>query len=480
MEKRAVRLISFGAMVRTPFFLFLLAAVGASQNPLTPGLKPFISYDDPVIALEHIRVIDGTGAPAREDQTIVIDHGRIGALGAAAAVAIPAGARRISLANATVIPGLVGMHEHLFYWSPPGLPIIGEQLYSFPRMYLAAGVTTARTAGSVEPYTDLNLKKWIDEGRMPGPKLHVTIGYLEGKGMFTPQMAEIDTPEQARAFVDYWASQGADSFKAYMNIERAPLAAAIQAAHAHGLKLTGHLCSVGFREAAAMGIDNLEHGIIAPDGELIPGKQPDVCPPDQSAILKVDVNGEAVQQTIRELVGHHVAVTSTLAVLEANVPIQPRFQDALSPSTALAYFARRSQFTQVGFQHSADELRVEVAFERAFAKAGGLLMAGADPTGSGGALAGFADQRNIELLVQGGFTPLEAIRIATLNGAEFMGIADRIGSIAVGKQADLVVIDGDPGTKIADIEKVTTVFKDGVGFDSAKLLQSVRGHVGQN
>ena len=469
--------------MRLRFFVLLswCSVALLAQTNLAPGLEPFIAYDDAVIALEHVRVIDGTGAAAREDQTIVIAHGRIQAVGAASSVQVPAGARRLDLQNQTVIPGIVGMHEHLFYWSPPGSTIIGEQPYSFPRMYLASGVTTARTAGSVEPYTDLNLKKWIDEGRMPGPKLHVTIGYLEGKATFSPQMALIETPEQARAFVDYWAGQGADSFKAYMNIAREPLRAAIAEAHARGLKLTGHLCSVGFREAAAMGIDSLEHGIIAPDGELIPGKQPDVCPANGgSVIVKLDVNSEAVQQTIRDLVEHHVAITSTLAVIEAQPPLGPRFQDALTPSTALAYFARRALLSETSRQLSAGEIRVETAFERAFVKAGGLLMAGADPTGFGGALAGFADQRNIELLVDGGFTPVEAIRIATLNGAQFLGLAAKTGSIAVGKDADLVVINGDPSRRIADIEKVTTVFKDGIGFDSANLLESIRGHVGMN
>ncbi|MGD0869189.1 MAG: amidohydrolase family protein [Bryobacteraceae bacterium] len=111
-------------------------------------------------------------------------------------------------------------------------------------------------------------------------------------------------------------------------------------------------------------------------------------------------------------------------------------------------------------------------------KAGGLLIAGADPTGNGGALAGFADQRNIELLVEGGFTPVEAIRIATFNGAKYLGETDRIGSIAAGKQADLVVIDGNPAARIADIRKVTLVFKDGAGYDPAKLLDSMKGAAG--
>jgi imidazolonepropionase-like amidohydrolase len=124
------------------------------------------------------------------------------------------------------------------------------------------------------------------------------------------------------------------------------------------------------------------------------------------------------------------------------------------------------------------QMKKEMQFEHEFAKAGGLLLAGSDPTGSGGVLAGFGDQREIELLVEAGFTPVEAIQIATSNGAEFMGESASIGTIAPGKQADLVVIHGDPSTKIEDIEKVETVFKDGVGYDSAKLIDSVRGVVG--
>jgi len=129
---------------------------------------------------------------------------------------------------------------------------------------------------------------------------------------------------------------------------------------------------------------------------------------------------------------------------------------------------------------SALRIQRESEFERAFVNAGGLLMAGADPTGNGSALAGFADQRNIELLVAAGFSFAEAIRIATLNGAKFLGLDDRIGSISAGKRADLAVIEGDPSSHIEDIEKVRIVFKNGVGYDSARLLESVRGMVGMH
>ena len=196
--------------------------------------------------------------------------------------------------------------------------------------------------------------------------------------------------------------------------------------------------------------------------------------------MQLDMASEPVQRTILELVKHGVAVTSTLAVFENAPPLQPRFLDALSPGMALSYLASRARITEERSHRSKMEIRKELEFERAFVKAGGLLMAGADPTGNGSALAGFADQRNIELLVEGGFTPVEAIHIATWNGAKFLGLENQIGSIAPGKQADLAVIEGDPSTRIADIEKVRIVFKDGVGYDSAKLLESVRGSVGMH
>jgi len=465
--------------------LLLLALGALAQSRFLPGTKPFVAVDAPVIALEHVRVIDGTGAPALENQTIVIDHGKIAAIGPAASTAVPAGAQALDLSGHTVIPGLVGMHEHLFYPSGGGIPMYTEQAFSFPRLYLACGVTTARTAGSLEPYTDLNLKRLIDDGRMPGPKMHITGPYLEGKGSIAgPQMHELTGPDDAVRTVDYWASEGVTSFKAYMNITRAELQAAVDEAHKHGIKVTGHLCSVGFREAAAIGIDNLEHGLLV-DTEFHPSKQPDVCPPQgvtRGEIARLDLTSAPVKEMIADLVAHHVAITSTLSVFEAfdasRPPLEQRFLDAVSSQAAVSYLSARARARGGEDSPNVLALKKELAFEYAFAKAGGLLMFGADPTGNGGALAGFADQRNLELLVEGGFTPLEAIRIATYNGAQYLGELDRIGSVAPGKQADLVVIEGNPAVRIADVQKVKWVFKDGVGYDPGKLLNSIRGEAG--
>jgi len=470
--------------VKAISLLLLLAGAASAQSAFTPGVKPFLSVDSPVVALRHVRVIDGTGAAPAEDQTLVIDRGKIAAVGPFASTETPAGAQVLDLGGATVIPGLVGMHEHLFYPSGGGIPMYNEQAFSFPRLYLASGITTARTGGSLEPYTDLNVKRLIDSGRMPGPKLFVTGPYLEGPGSFAAQMHELTGPEDAVRTVDYWAAEGVTSFKAYMNITRAELKAAIDAAHRHGIKVTGHLCSVGFREAAALGIDNLEHGLLV-DTEFHPGKQPDVCPPQavtRGEMAGLDMNSAPLKETIADLVAHHVAITSTLAVFEAfdgsRPPLAQRFLDAVNPEAAISYLGSRARARGGADSPALAQLHKELEFEMAFVKAGGLLMTGADPTGNGGALAGFADQRNLEILVEGGFTPLEAIRIATSNAAGFLGESARIGAIAAGKQADLVVLDGNPAAHIADIEKVKLVFKDGAGYDPAKLMDSVRGAAG--
>jgi len=458
---------------------------------LSPEVKAFVTVDAPTVALTHVKVIDGTGAAARDDQTIVIANGRIQSVDAAGKTAVPADAKVLDLHGYTVIPGLVGMHDHLVY--PAGAGFYAEMGYSFPRLYLASGVTTIRTTGSLEPYTDIELKKQIDAGKAPGPKIRITGPYLEGEGSFAVQMHALTSPEDARKTVAFWAEQGATSYKAYMFITRAELGAAIDEAHKRGIKVTGHLCSVSFREAAALGIDDLEHGLLV-DTDFVPDKKPDACPPTGPALMQlaqIDINGSAVQQTIRELVAHHVAVTSTLPVFEMFLPDRPSLQqrmlDALSPDARATFLANKVRVGDSAFlrqRYGAETspwpalLKKEMQFERAFVEAGGLLLAGEDPTGIGGVIAGFGDQREVELLVEAGFTPVEAIRIASFNGAQFMGEADRIGSIAPGKQADLVVIHGDPSANIADIEKVETVFKDGIGYDSAKLINSVRGLVG--
>ena len=474
------------------FGSLLVAATTAAQTQKASDVADFVSVDTPVFVLNHVRVIDGTGAPGKEDQAIVIANGKIQSIGPAASAQIPQGAQRMERSGYTVIPGLVGMHDHLYYTdsyaiqvkegriSEPGL-FVAEIPYTAPRLYLAAGVTTMRTTGSLEPYTDLKVKSRIDANLMPGPNIDATAPYLEGAPTRFAQMHELTGPDDAKRMVDYWAAEGMTSYKAYMNITREELGVAIQLAHAHKLKLTGHLCSVTWPEAVALGIDDLEHGPVFTDTEFVADKKPDACPAGgSSSWAKLDVNGAQVRQLIHDLISHRVAVTSTLPVFEAGVPgrpkLQPRVLNAMSAESAQSYLTARAN-VQLNSPMTV-LLRKEMDFEVAFVRAGGLLLAGPDPTGNGGVLPGFGDQHEIELLVEAGFTPVEAIQIATQNGALYLGQQDRIGTLAPGKQADLVLIKGDPSKRIDEIENVETVFKAGIGYDSKKLIDSVRGQVG--
>jgi imidazolonepropionase-like amidohydrolase len=465
----------------------LNAPVNAAPPVLAKPVQAFVVHAEPVLAIVHVRVIDGNGTPARDDQTVVLRDGRIAAVGSH--VPVPDGAPVIDAGGQTLIPGLVGMHDHMFYPAPKVNPDALEALYpeqasSFPKLYLAGGVTTIRTTGSTEPYTDLELKKAIDAGALAGPKMHTTGPYLEGKGSFAPQMHELTGADDARRTVEYWISEGATSFKAYMHITRAELSAAILAAHARDIKVTGHLCSIGLAEAADLGIDDLEHGLLV-DTEFTEGKQPDVCPDPRAAaahLATLSADGAAIQGLIRHLVDRHVAVTSTLPVFETFVPGRApqdaRVLDAMLPETRREYLESRERLAGIKDSPWPKLFALEMAFERDFVKKGGTLLAGLDPTGFGGVIAGYGDQREVELLVEAGFAPVEAIRIATLNGARFLGEDREIGSIEVGKAADLVLVKGNPAARIQDIENVVLVFKDGVGYDPARLVKAANGTVG--
>jgi imidazolonepropionase-like amidohydrolase len=489
----------------SPFF-FCLAALSSSGlaraqgfDALGPQVRKYVGVGTPRVVLEHVLVIDGTGSAPIPDRNVSIEGGKITAITPGADLPPKDGTTIMNLRGYSVMPGIVGMHDHLFYLSRPNLaadssfdgPALFLQMsFSAPRLYLANGVTTARTAGSADPYTDLRLQQAIEAGGVPGPHLDVTGPYLEGASSNPNlQMRQLTGPEDARQTVAYWADRGMTSFKAYAHITREELAAAVKEAHRRGLKVTGHLCSVTYAEAAEIGIDNLEHGFFA-NTELDPGKKPDTCSASGGdfTLEHMTPGSPEANRLIATLISHHVAVTSTLPSTAAAVPtdttvdgrppIRAAVLEAMAPSAREAYFYSRNR-PRSPDSKAALLLRRDMDLERAFVAAGGLLLAGPDPVGVGGLVPGFADQREIELLVEGGFPPVEAIRIATLNGATFLGRQDRIGSIAAGKNADLVVMKGDPAARITDIENVEIVFKDGVGYDSRKLLDSAKGHYGE-
>lgn len=459
--------------------LLAAAPLAARQPALSGEVLRYVSVREPVVALVGARVIDGTGAPAVDGRTILLRDGRIEAFGPDAQVQIPAGARVIDVAGRTVVPGLVGMHDHTYY-SYGGFST--QMWYTGPRLYLAGGVTTIRTAGSQHPYAELNMKRSIDAGLQPGPRVHPSGPYLNGPVGAGAAQSPLEGEDDARRVVAYWASEGATWLKASGGISRAVLGAVIDEAHRHGIGVTGHLCSVTFREAAALNIDNLEHGFIT-NSDYIANKQPDVCPPDNMvAQVDVDLASPAVAATYRDLVANGVVVTSTLSVYEGfmpdRAPLDPRVLDALAPHAREALEQFRAQL-EAGEGLTVPALLFEkmMRWERGFAAAGGVLVAGVDPWGSG-SLPGYGDQRNYELLVEAGFSPPEVVRIMTLNGARLLRQDDLYGSIEPGKLADLVVLRGDLTADPTVIRNVELVFRDGVGYDPAKLVADVRGQVG--
>lgn len=467
----------------------LLCAVplaGQTADKLSPALKQrYVTVAEPVVALTNVTLIDGTGAAPKRGQTVVLQGGRIAAVGAAGAVRIPDGARVMDLAGHTVIPGLVGVHNHLFYTAAGGRRVQASN--TSPKLYLASGVTTIRTTGSNSAYADINLKSAVDAGTSPGPRIHVTAPYMTGV-QGAGYMTAIGSPEQARRFVNYWGDEGATWLKAYTEIRGDDFKAAIDAAHARGMKVTGHICSVSFQEAVALGIDNLEHGLFTAS-DFAPGKQKDACPTNITATSTSAANANpdaaAWKNTIKAMVDRKVSMTSTLAIYEPGVPnraaLDARTSEAMAPEIRDAYQAQRKRIDeQTNPPFTEAMFRNAMAFERAFVAAGGLLGAGVDPTGIGGALPGYGDQRNYQLLLEAGFTPVQTIQIMTLNGARILGIDRDVGTVQAGKLADLVVLKGDLLADPAGIRNTVLVFKDGVGYDPAPLVAAVKGQVGIN
>ena len=473
----------FAALALTPP-LVAQAPTGAQPatgaRSMSNAVRQFVSVDAPVVALTNARLIDGTGTAAREGQTIVIEGEMIRAVGRTGSVTIPSGARVIDLAGHTVIPGLVGMHDHMYYSSP----VSGSMKmmpFSYPKLFMAAGITTIRTTGSVDPYQEINLKASIAKGQTVGPEIIVTGPYLQGPQNQATTMYPLQAGEDARRLVKYWTEEGVTWFKAYTTITREALGAAIDEAHKHGAKVTAHLCSVTYREAVALKIDHLEHGLFA-STDFHPKKQADRCPSDgDSVFAQLDVSSAQVQQTIRAMVDAKVALTSTLAVYElsapSRVPVDQRVLDALHPDVSkyISEWYARGRTANDSLWRRAMVKGME--FERAFVKAGGLLAAGADPCCLS-AIAGYADHRNFELLVEAGFTAEQAVQIMSANGAKVLGIDGRVGTIAPGRQADLVILRGDLTRSAADIRNVATVFRKGVGYDPVKLTAAAKGLVG--
>ncbi|WP_300543554.1 amidohydrolase family protein [Maricaulis sp.] len=461
-----------------PAILLALAvpAAFASQPPqmLSESVTRHIRVDARQLALTGIQVIDGSGGPAQTDQTVLIENGRILAVGADGALAIPEGFERLDMDGHTVIPGFVGLHNHLHH---PGVPV---SHHAAPHLYLAGGVTTLFSAGSAAPLAELNMAGAVSRGLGPGPDMRIAAPYVTGPGG-NWVMPRPETPGDARAFVDYWASAGVAGFKLYRHVTPAIAAAVIEHAHTHGLAVTGHLCSLTFQEAAEMGIDRIEHGFLSMS-DLVADKARGECPSTLSSLETAEMDGPEIAAIVESLVARDVTLTSTLAIIESHFAHRPqgdpRAIEMLSADARAAYDAR-----QTALRARRDTTRFTpelfnrvLSFERGFVAAGGRLVAG--PDNGRHVVPGYGDQRNLELLVEAGFPVAEAVRIMTHNGAVELGLGSDRGLVRAGYRADLVVVAGDLAADPAVIRSTVYVFRDGHGYDPESLADAARGDVG--
>jgi len=329
--------------------LLALGAAPAPEGPtanfspadFSPADRAFVAYPQPDLFFEDVQLVDGTGSAPRQHVSVLVRAGRIAAIGAAGRLKAPAGVAAIDGRGKTLLPGFVMVHEHLFYPSPRGGEY-EEYPYSFSRLYLAGGTTTLRTAGSMAPYADINTARAVARGEQPGPDIDATGPYLEGPKLLSAKMAGLRDAADAARTVEFWAEAGATSFKAYNFVTRDELKAAIDAAHRRGLKLTGHLCSVTYGEAAAMGIDNLEHS-FAVATDFVKSKQPDQCPSSaetMASLAALDPDGPEIGGLMRRLIENKVALTSTLTVFETFAAGRPEAplaaRELLSPQLRAA------------------------------------------------------------------------------------------------------------------------------------------------
>ncbi len=466
--------------------LILLVAVGhiCYGQTLSKQVMEYVAVKDSIVLIKNVTIIDGTGGEVKTNQDIILIKDRIVAIGQSEDIDIPEGAYEIDGTGKTVIPGLIMMHEHLFHAKPFfGIFKIIQMANTFPQMYLAGGVTTMRTAGGFEVNSDLNIKKLIESGRRVGPNIDVSTPHIEREGFeeFIPQLQSLYGEESIENWLNYWFDKGVTSVKVYNNLTKEDLKEIIRVAHGRDIKVTGHLCSITHREAAELGIDNLEHSFdVATD--FVKDKPENKCVFTGQSLIDLDDNDPELLSLMKFLIEKNVTLTYTPVVIEpytgrevvpggGEASLAPYLLEQLKQAHANALNTKGDSLSMIS-------LKKEMKRILKFHAMGGKITVGSDPTGAGKTLAGHANQRMIEVLIETGFTIEESIKISTLNGAEYLGIDKETGTIEAGKRADLVLIDGDLSKDVTTIRNMEIVFKNGVGFNSEKIFESVKGKVG--
>jgi imidazolonepropionase-like amidohydrolase len=422
------------------------AALDGMAN-LAKVASSFSSEPAAVTAIMGGRLIDGTGRPPVEDSVVLLRGGKIVAAGAAASVPIPRGTEFVDAKGKSVLPGLWEMHAHF------------EQVEWGP-IYLATGVTTARDVGNEREFI-VAARDAIAAGRGIGPRL-VMAGVVDGSGPFSLGVIRVDTPEQAREQVQKYKAAGFQQIKIYSSVKPDILKVVTAEAHRLGMTVTGHIpFGMNAIQGIEDGMDQINHvEYITP---LMVDSKSQTIDPDAPNVKKI----------IKLLLDHHVVVDDTLALMEIILhpldhPISGFEPGILKVAPELKQALETMGAAPAKAAQSAATFRAMETTVRVLHQAGVPIVAGTDQT-----VPGFSLDREIELHVQAGFTPMEAIQSATIVAARAMGMENDSGTIEVGKRADVILVDGNPLENISDIRKVSAVFAGGRMFQPAALWSSV-------
>ncbi len=397
--------------------LILCLFLGNCISGYTQSKSKFVIYDQPEIVLQNARVVDVVKGIVLEGYSVLISNGKISGIEKTGKPTVSGTARVIDLTGKTILPGLVMLHEHMNYNN--GAAVWQFQPVSFPKLFLAAGVTTLRTAGAENPMYDLNLKRQIDNGVLVGPRIFVTGPmFNDVSGGFLGDFI-ISNYEEGRKATAFWAEKGCTSFKVYSDISREALRGVIDEAHARGLMVTGHLGKMSCTEAANLGIDNIEHSFGTCSAELnLPWDTTWNVRPEQKESMEL----------INLLVAKNIVLTIT------------PFSDSDYRNPALWEYLSTDERKRVeGYLKDPPPFMPKEVndkqlrpLEKLFIKNGGRVVLGADAADCG-LLPGFQNHNAMVSMVKAGWTPLEVIKIATIDGASFLKADKELGSIDVGK-----------------------------------------------
>lgn len=445
-----------------------------NQNfKLSDSLLPYVKYRENLMAFTNVTLIDGTDGFIKSNQVIIIENGIFKAIGNDGEIKIPEKASVINLNGKTVIPGIVGMHNHLHI---PGFPYVGDVA---SKLYLASGVTTIQTCGAASPGQELMLSENIEQGKQIGPDIIPSAPFITGEGG-NPHMIIPRNEKHLRDTMQYYIKQGVKWFKVYRNTKPEDLKIILDEAHKNKAKVRGHLCSISFEEATKLGIDGIEHGLNS-TSDFRTGKEYGICNGGREYMDELIIDSPKVRRLQQLMIDNGVLLTSTLSIYEASIPSRAyadsRALKAMSPYLRSQYKERRKQFDKnIADSTRNKRLKRIMQFEYQYYKMGGLLCSGVDAGRH--VLPGFGDQRNYELLIEAGFSTEEAIKIMTYNGAKALNCND-IGTISADKRADFVILNGNLKKDGSVIESVETVFKNGIGYDPKAILEKTQGRFGK-